>query len=388
MKKDHLKQAIVILGMHRSGTSALTRVLNLCGADLPKTLMQPKSENNEAGFWESSKVMQINNELLNCLGSSWKDSSILPAGWSDFEVVKPYQEGLKLVIENEFPDSKLFVLKDPRICRLLPIWLGTMTSLGIMPYFVFSVRHPLEVAASLGRRDGLLKEHALLLWLQHFLVAEKATRHLKRTFVSYDDLIKDWRGVVQKISAQLSVDLPNVDLNPSHIDEFLRPSLKHHIMVDDLGSHPNISTWVVDVFNWSLDASNGLSPDPKALDAIYAAYIESEKFFSVLLKNLTEEKSNLSAEFRRYKMSSQSQLQSTQTQLISMQTQLQETKAELKKSRHTIAHMKSSKFWQLRRAFIRMTLREDPFERSSSSPVNLPNDFADDSADDGIKNKV
>src|SRR5262245_64476851 len=74
------KTALVVAGMHRSGTSALTRVLSLLGCDLPKTLMAGAAS-NETGHWESQAVADFNDELLESAGSSWHDWLAFNAGW-------------------------------------------------------------------------------------------------------------------------------------------------------------------------------------------------------------------------------------------------------------------------------------------------------------------
>ncbi|MEM8805752.1 MAG: hypothetical protein AAGF01_06975 [Cyanobacteria bacterium P01_G01_bin.38] len=315
MKQDFLKKAIVILGMHRSGTSALTRVLNLCGVSLPKTLMPPQAGNNETGFWESSKVMLVNDELLAYLKSSWDDLSVLPEGWQKPEEIKPYREKLTMTLENEFSASQLFVLKDPRICKLLPVWLEVLAALEIAPYFVLPIRHPLEVAASLERRDGLFKAHSLLLWLQHFLLAERATRQFKRVFVSYDSLLKDWSDVVRTISAELNLDLMHFEtLNRDEIDHFLNPGLRHHKLADDLSNYPAISGWVTQTFSWARAAADGVSPKPEVLDSIYDAYVNGDKAFGQLVKEVSQENAELLLKLHDCRLVFQSQLEAGQAQ--------------------------------------------------------------------------
>ncbi len=75
-------QAILVLGMHRSGTSALTRVLNLLGAELGSRLMPAVSGNNENGFWENQDAVDIHEALLSDLGRNWHDIREMPAGWA------------------------------------------------------------------------------------------------------------------------------------------------------------------------------------------------------------------------------------------------------------------------------------------------------------------
>src|SRR6185312_12242151 len=73
-------RAILVLGMHRSGTSAVTRVLNLLGADLGSRLVAPAAD-NPAGFWEHADAVKINDDLLQALGRTWYDMRDMPANW-------------------------------------------------------------------------------------------------------------------------------------------------------------------------------------------------------------------------------------------------------------------------------------------------------------------
>ena len=92
--------AIVVLGMHRSGTSALTRTLSLLGIDLPKNLMQPVQGNNETGFWESIDVYHLNDEILRSADSHWSD-------WNKFQ-----QENLSPAEVNYFKVKAYDILKN------------------------------------------------------------------------------------------------------------------------------------------------------------------------------------------------------------------------------------------------------------------------------------
>ena len=77
--------------MHRSGTSALTRVLNLVGCDLPRTLVAPKQD-NIAGFWESQAVVELNQAILTSAGSAWNDWRPFDTDWYTSPVAGPFRE--------------------------------------------------------------------------------------------------------------------------------------------------------------------------------------------------------------------------------------------------------------------------------------------------------
>ena len=115
------RQAVVVLAMHRSGSSAITRVLNLLGCDTAKTLMGP-NEHNQSGYWESDVLRVFNDKLLASGGSDWRDWQAFNPGWYQTpRLEENLERGLEL-LKAEFGSSKFFVFKDPRITRIVPFW--------------------------------------------------------------------------------------------------------------------------------------------------------------------------------------------------------------------------------------------------------------------------
>src|SRR5262245_18596534 len=136
--------AILVLGMHRSGTSAVTRVLNLLGFDLGRRLMPPMPDSNEKGFWENLDAVDIDDRLLVSLGRSWHDVRTLPAGWSQSAAANEAKTAIKDLIRADFRSAPCWAVKDPRMCRLAPLWLEVLAELGIEPRILFVVRDPHE----------------------------------------------------------------------------------------------------------------------------------------------------------------------------------------------------------------------------------------------------
>ena len=93
------RHAILVLGMHRSGTSALAGMLSLCGASLPATLMPP-ADYNPKGFFESLSIFRAHQQLLAELGSSWDDQSPLPKGWLDSTLGRQQRDSMAALVEK------------------------------------------------------------------------------------------------------------------------------------------------------------------------------------------------------------------------------------------------------------------------------------------------
>lgn len=221
-------RCLLVLGMHRSGTSALTRVLNLLGAALSRGLIASKPS-NVTGFWESQQVLDINNVLLKQFGLLWRDDLPIPSEWLQHPAAREAGDLISAYLREEFSGKTLFAIKDPRLCRVLPLWIRAVKDFGAEPVCIICYRHPVEVAASLQARDGLPLEPSLHLWMRSYLDAERDSRGYPRLMVAYDDLLGDWRAVVARIADTFDISWPTpTAIAGPEIEAFLSPSHRHH----------------------------------------------------------------------------------------------------------------------------------------------------------------
>lgn len=226
------KTAILILGMHRSGTSALTRVLNLCGVDLGTRLMPPAQDNNDSGFWEHVDAVDAHERLLFQFGRSWSDARALPDGWLESEAAAAAAQRIAALVADEFAGSRLWAVKDPRLCRFVPLWIKVLDEAGVRVKLVYALRHPDEVIASLVRRDGVSAHENGLLLLTHFFEAALAGVGQPRCVMTYQSLLDDWRGCVERIARELELEL-DLDSRAAEIEEFLDHGARNHHAQDD-----------------------------------------------------------------------------------------------------------------------------------------------------------
>lgn len=225
--------------MHRSGTSALTGVLSKLGIHPGDALLPAMEGINPKGFWEHAEVVSIHDKLLELLDSSWDDESRLPDQWWYSPIIVPLRDKIISVLRRDFDDHSFWLIKDPRMCRLLPMWHEILHELACQPLYVLSLRSPDEVAHSLRKRDGLSEEASCLLWLNHMLEAEFQTRGQPRAFVAYEQLLVDWRNVVTEIGRTLDLRWPvKIENAATEIDAFLNSSLRHHADSDPMPDHP------------------------------------------------------------------------------------------------------------------------------------------------------
>ena len=274
--------AVVVAGMHRSGTSALTRLLVGLGCTPPRTPLAADAH-NALGYWESSVITELNDAILASAGSSWDDWGVFNPAWQDSPAARPYRNRALQALVGEFGDSPLFVLKDPRLCRLLPVWRDWLAEVGATPRVVVPVRNPLEVAASLARRDVIEEPFGALLWLRHMLDAEAGCRDGRRAFVHYDDVLGNWQAAAERLGRGLAIAWPRRSTVAAvEIEENLPPALKHQVRTDaQVADAPMLAAWVKSTYavlsRWARDDRR--AGDEATLDAARASLAEAEPVF-------------------------------------------------------------------------------------------------------------
>lgn len=225
------RTALVVLGMHRSGTSAMARVLNLCGAFLPAKLKPAKLGVNPRGFWEPEAVLDLNVRAMRQLGGDWchVNFTLPDAG----EFVDEFVADARALVASEYEGRDVIAIKDPRICVLAPLWHRALAAAGYRPVYVVPVRNPLEVAQSLHARGDLSIDEGLLLWrdyMERVVAFADATSDV--VFVRYTELLDDWRRVIGRIARRLDVPL-DAGGKDAEVQRFLEKSLRNQVTGDD-----------------------------------------------------------------------------------------------------------------------------------------------------------
>ena len=188
-----LKMAIVISGMHRSGTSSIAGVVNKLGAAMPAGKLLATKPDNPRGFFESEKINLLNDRILTECGTNWSDWRVVNNDWPSNPKYPSYLEAASRLLDEEYGASRFIFLKDPRFSKILPFWVLALANSGFRAcYQIIPVRHPDEVAASLGKLHAVPKNFAKLAWVRHLLDAEFYSRNQPRVFVFWEDLLEDW----------------------------------------------------------------------------------------------------------------------------------------------------------------------------------------------------
>lgn len=222
------RNALLVLGTHRSGTSVVAGCFVQLGAFGPKTLMPPDA-NNPTGYWESLALHDFHERLLVAAGTRWDAWTQVSPTWLDAAAANHAGLECRRLLEEEYADAALLVIKDPRICRLMPFWLPVLADAGIDSSAVLVFRNPYDVAASITDRNGLVRDEGLLLWMRHVLESEFHSRNIPRSLVRYEDLLANWRQVADDVERDLGISWPVTPVGAEPvISRFVDAGLQHH----------------------------------------------------------------------------------------------------------------------------------------------------------------
>jgi hypothetical protein len=263
--------------MGRSGTSALTRVLSLCGGQLPENLLGA-TDANPTGHWEPMDVLMLNIRFMERHGSTWFDPTLrLQSGYS---VGEEKREEYVLQIHTllkSFPGEPFLIIKEPRIAALAEYWFEACARAGFEIRVVIPVRHPDEVSMSLATRDGVSAELSGMLWLKYNLLAERHSRRFRRAFVEYPNLIADWKREIRRISGHLAIELNPVD---EQIDQFIVEKL-YRQRSDGKPRDMFSQGWTSQVYAAFSAAARDEAFDEAMLDSVFAAFQSNEHMFRI-----------------------------------------------------------------------------------------------------------
>ena len=219
--------AVLVVGMHRAGTSATCRVVNLLGPAVAREpdLIGPTAS-NPRGHWESATLMCLNDRLLELLGARWWCP---PRRRTDMWATRGHdaiRDTAAEMLRDVHPVSP-WVWKAPRLCITLPFWSPILPSTAVA---ILVVRSPLEIADSLGRRDGMARAVAIALWERsmHHLLPALAGRPV--AVVAYSDLLADPLAEAERLRAFLTAHgVEGGEPRWAEIRAFVTTGLRSHV---------------------------------------------------------------------------------------------------------------------------------------------------------------
>lgn len=222
-----MAELLLVLGMHRSGTSAFARAMRVFGGELGSHLLPPAADNPK-GFYEDEELQKINDDFLLTQRAHWDslhlpDLRTLPAA-----TIKDYQAHVWSVLQPKLPAEGFFVFKDPRMCRLWPLWVDFLEKQAVRVKILWVLRNPLAVAESLFQRDSMPILLGSLLWNLHNRSLLGALRQWPHYSVAtYESLLNHPGEVLTRIGHDLNMQAVSLSAMAEFVDVFLDRKLNH-----------------------------------------------------------------------------------------------------------------------------------------------------------------
>jgi hypothetical protein len=286
------KTLVVVLGMHRSGTSSAAGALVRLGAAAPQHLIASNAD-NERGYWESPVILKLNDAILTAGGSDWKDWRKFDLNKIDALKANAFRARANEALAEEFGDVGFAVIKDPRMCRLMPFWGPVFADAKWSVRALLPIRSPLEVGQSLYCRDGLSPAYGCLLWLRHVLDAEVETRGMARAVLDWPQFLGDRRIALTRVSEQWGLMWPYLYEDAlAEVDEFVSADLRHQRASEaDLQTHPAINDLVRRTYAAMIDLvqDSGDGSVLKKLDDLRAGFETASAIFELPMLESAEE---------------------------------------------------------------------------------------------------
>src|ERR1700677_948021 len=217
---------ICIAGMHRSGTSMISGLLRKTGVYMGEEMdfLPARKEENPEGFWEHFGFYELNERLLMHLGAGW-DMPDLPEGWASRTDLQPFRDDASQLIQRmgaSVNGSGAWGWKDPRNSLTIQFWKSLLPDLRV----VVCVRNPLEVAASLQKRNNLSFAASGRLWLRYYQNLLENVPEQNRIVTLYENYFADPDAELKRLLGALSLPA-NGEVAPA-VQEAVKPELHHN----------------------------------------------------------------------------------------------------------------------------------------------------------------
>lgn len=282
---------ILVLGMHRSGTSALAQTLNLLGVAVgdEDALLPAHPTDNPRGYWERSDIVASHDEFLASAGYSWSRVAGITASDFDSVALQVLEERLRQIITRLDQGGRPWLVKDPRLCLLLPQWSRLVDGIAC----VVAVRDPRDVAASIlreGLRGAFTSNFLLALWEKYLRTALANLAGKRALFVSYERLLAD----PMRESARIKRGLAELGVTGLHdpSSEELAEVVDPQLQRSEAPAHSRLSESQQQLFAWLEARAQAPSavpvegvPDSTSPDAVLREYEKVFDHFSDIGRN-------------------------------------------------------------------------------------------------------
>ena len=249
-----MKRCVIVIGMHRSGTSLAMELLSRLGVSTGIDLI-PADSGNPHGYYENREIVRIHQRILEKMGADWSSLLPLPSAWEKIPGIAASRRRLKGTLQKELAENaEPWGFKDPHMARFLPLWDGIFQELEIEPDFVLAVRHPAAVYPSLIQRAPRLdRPYVELMWLQHNLDAVRYAGGRIRAVILYEAWFTHPLDQARRLCRSLGLPCPEDDQKlAALIGNCIDSRMNHH---DENGRPGFALPLVSEVFELLLRAS-------------------------------------------------------------------------------------------------------------------------------------
>jgi len=253
---------VLVIGMHRSGTSLISRSMRVFGINHGNQLLA--RADNAKGHWEDLDLLHMNDSLLRYVGKTWSTMSMICSEEIDRLLASDLRAQAVRLIDSKVKVCSCYGFKDPRTTLLLPFWQQVLVDCGLTPVYLFVVRRPRAVVESLSKRNNFEPVRSAYLWINYNL---SALRFLLQycppsARIDYDDLLAFPEVRLRAVANQLRLPVNEEELR-IFANDFLDHSLNHSaassydlkLANQDL---PTLAYEIYDFLSQSLDSSNYL----------------------------------------------------------------------------------------------------------------------------------
>ena len=245
-------RAVLVIGMHRSGTSALARGLQMLGVYLGNDFLDTRPD-NPTGYWENKNIYELNERLLAALGLKWEEVALIDdARWHRPEVEVLLSEAVEY-LRSQFVSHPLWGFKDPRTIRLLPFWQSVLRRLDVHECYLVVIRNPRSVAQSLLKRHGMDEITAHFLWLVYMVPYLSEIAGKPFIVADYDMVMADPRQQIERIARGLKIPLDESARAAieQFAADFLDPNLRHSFFKEsDFDTNPRLRPLTREAYLW------------------------------------------------------------------------------------------------------------------------------------------
>src|SRR5271165_506698 len=219
---------VLVLGMHRSGTSLCSHILSAFGLDMADDIRADAT--NARGHWERWEIVEFHDRILSLFNRDYlgrfHDFALPVAWWADPRVAQIRRE-IVAFLEKRMGEG-YFGFKDPRTVRLMPVWYQVFNELKLAPKLVLCLRNPAQVARSLNTRNGLDPAIGEYRSLVHMIDFFRYTSKYDFCLVEYEEWFNDPSANLQKLQKFLDLQWQQSEADLGlMLSGIIDPALRH-----------------------------------------------------------------------------------------------------------------------------------------------------------------